>query len=73
MHLGLEFDFMANTDTITFNFIFGSEEYNEEVGSAYNDVFGAFVTGPDPQGGTYQNRNIATIPEYFNKYKNQQP
>jgi len=59
----LEFDFIPFTDTIKFDFIFGSEEYNEEVGSSYNDVFGAFVSGPYPLGGNYQNKNIALIPD----------
>jgi hypothetical protein len=58
----LEFDFIPYTDTIKFDFIFGSEEYNEQVWSSYNDVFGAFVSGPDPLGGNYQNKNIALIP-----------
>ena len=40
----LEFDFtLATGDTAYFNFAFGSEEYNEWVGSSYNDVFGFFV------------------------------
>lgn len=41
----LEFDFVPVSDTLTFRYVFGSEEYNEYVGSRYNDVFGLFVNG----------------------------
>jgi len=58
----LEFDFFPLSDTIRFRYVFGSEEYPEWVGSNYNDVFGFFVTGPNPLGGNYTNRNIALIP-----------
>ena len=37
----LEFDFVPNSDTIKFRYVFGSEEYAEYVNS-YNDVFGFF-------------------------------
>jgi hypothetical protein len=58
----LEFDFIPETDTIRIKYVFGSEEYNEYVGSAYNDVFGLFITGPNPMGGQYSNKNIAIVP-----------
>lgn len=58
----LEFDFIPTTDSIQFRFVFGSEEYAEWIGSSYNDVFGFFVTGTNPQGGQYVNQNIAVIP-----------
>ncbi|SED80322.1 choice-of-anchor L domain-containing protein [Jiangella alba] len=41
----LEFDFVPETEQIRFDYIFGSEEYNEWVDSQYNDVFGFFVNG----------------------------
>lgn len=58
----LEFDFLPLNDTVKCQFVFGSEEYNEWVGSSFNDVFGFFVTGPDPEGGNYMDENIALIP-----------
>lgn len=59
----LEFDFTPLTDTvIACKFVFGSEEYPEYVNTAYNDVFGFFITGPMPQGGMFNNYNLARIP-----------
>lgn len=59
----LEFDFVPQSDTIRFNYIFGSEEYPEYVGSPFNDVFGFFLSGPGisgPYSGGAE--NIALIP-----------
>ena len=58
----LSFDFVPESDTLRFKYVFGSEEYNEWVGSSFNDVFGYFVTGPNPDGGNYTNKNIAIVP-----------
>ncbi len=58
----IEFDFIPVSDTIKFRYVFGSEEYNEFVGTSYNDVFGFFISGPNPSGGNYNNYNIARIP-----------
>jgi gliding motility-associated-like protein len=58
----LEFDFFPLSDTIRFRYVFGSEEYPEFVGTGFNDVFGFFISGPNPLGGTYTNFNIARIP-----------
>jgi hypothetical protein len=41
----LEFDFVPNTSVLSFDYVFGSEEYNEYVNDVYNDVFGFFVNG----------------------------
>jgi hypothetical protein len=48
----LEFDFVPTASTLHFNYVFGSEEYNEWVNSSYNDVFGFFLNGS----------NVALIP-----------
>lgn len=59
----LEFDFIPLADTIKFKYVFASEEYTEYVCSNFNDVFGFFISGPNPSGGNYTNVNIAQIPE----------
>lgn len=46
----LEFDFVPVGDSISFRFVFGSEEYPEYVCSQWNDVFGFFLSGPGISG-----------------------
>jgi len=58
----LEFDFVPLSDTLKFRYVFGSEEYPEFVNTSFNDVFGFFVTGLNPLGLPYNNKNIALIP-----------
>jgi hypothetical protein len=41
----LEFDFIAESSNFAIQYVFGSEEYKEYVGSPYNDVFGFFLDG----------------------------
>jgi hypothetical protein len=42
----LEFDFTCSTaQDVVFQYVFGSEEYNEWVNTAFNDVFGFFLNG----------------------------
>ncbi len=53
-----EFDIVPQGDSLSFDFIFASEEYLEWVGSSFNDVFGFFVTGPNVGVDV----NIALIP-----------
>lgn len=58
----LEFDIIPSGDTIKFDYVFGSEEYTSYVCTQFTDVFGFFVSGPNPGGGNYVNQNIALIP-----------
>ncbi|MCC6599190.1 MAG: choice-of-anchor L domain-containing protein, partial [Crocinitomicaceae bacterium] len=58
----LTFDFVAESDFITLQYVFGSEEYNEYVCSQFNDLFAFFVTGPNPSGGNYAAQNVAIVP-----------
>lgn len=48
----LTFTFTTETGSLFFQYVFASEEYNEFVGSEFNDVFGFFLDGV----------NIALIP-----------
>lgn len=59
----LEFDFVPSGDSVVFNYIFGSEEYNEYVCGGVNDAFGFFLSGPGLMG-PYENNavNLAVIP-----------
>ena len=41
----LEFDLTTTASTINIRYVFASEEYNEYVGSSFNDVFAFFVNG----------------------------
>lgn len=53
--LGLEFT--LDTSSLFFNYVFGSEEYNEFVGSSFNDLFTLVLDGPG-----FSNVNLAQIP-----------
>lgn len=59
----VQFDFIPASDTVTFRYIFGSEEFPEWANSSYNDVFGFFLSGPGISG-PYSNGaiNIAILP-----------
>ncbi|MEY3398399.1 MAG: hypothetical protein RL220_993 [Bacteroidota bacterium] len=54
----IEFDVIPQGDSLRFEYTFASEEYNEWVGSPYNDVFGFFVSGPNIGSDV----NVALIP-----------
>lgn len=54
----LEFDCIPLGDTLLFNFSFGSEEYQEFVGSAFNDAFAIYLSGPGFDVPT----NVAALP-----------
>ncbi len=69
----LEFDFIPVSTDVSFRYMFGSEEYNDQSGSAfainyncssYNDKFAFLISGPGITGGQgYQNDaiNIARL------------
>jgi gliding motility-associated-like protein len=69
----LEFDFVPVSTVASFRYIFASEEYNDESGSAfainyncsgYNDKFAFLISGPGISGGQgYLNNalNVATL------------
>ena len=60
----LEFDFIPSSDTVSFRYVFGSEEYPEYVCSSFNDVFGFFLSGPGISGPYSNNSiNIAQVPD----------
>jgi gliding motility-associated-like protein len=54
----LEFDFVPQSNSVEFRYVFASEEYHEYAPSNYNDVFGFFISGPNY---TYPT-NIAILP-----------
>lgn len=54
----IRFEFTPESDSISFRFVFASEEYPEFVNQTYNDVFGLFIRG---QGFT-GTENLALIP-----------
>ena len=54
----LDFNMVAQGDSIGFNYQFGSEEYRNAVCSIYTDVFAFFISGP----GIVGTPNIATVP-----------
>ncbi len=58
----LQFDFVAHSDSIKFQYVWGSEEYPEYVGQ-FDDAFGFFLSGPGISGPYSHNaENIALIP-----------
>ena len=65
----LEFDFIPTSDSLTFNYVFGSQEYFAFENSQYNDVFGFFLSGPgitgpyaSPLGFPNGSVNLAIVP-----------
>lgn len=59
----IEFDFVPLGDTLRFNYIWASEEYDFYANSNFNDVFGFFISGPGINGPYSNNAiNIALVP-----------
>lgn len=54
----LSFSFVATSNNLFFNYVFGSEEYNEFVGTGFNDSFALTLTGTNYAGGV----NLAQLP-----------
>jgi len=58
----LEFAFTSTSGDLFFNYVFGSEEYNEYVNSSFNDVFGFFLDGVNiaiaPDGNPVSINNV---------------
>jgi uncharacterized repeat protein (TIGR01451 family) len=55
----LEFDFVPDKNRVFFQYVFSSAEYNQFVGTQYNDVFAFFVTNGTTPGS--QRVNCATL------------
>ena len=65
----IEFDFIPTSDTIEFQYVFASDEYNTFINSNYNDVFAFLLSGPgitgpytSPPGYTGGSKNLAIVP-----------
>lgn len=61
----IELDVFAATDELTFEYVFGSEEYPEFVNSTFNDIFTFLISGPGIVGDVNiaNQLNIATLPD----------
>lgn len=58
----INFLITPSCNTLSISYVFASEEYPEFVGSGVNDVFGFIISGPNPSGPVYNNKNIALLP-----------
>ncbi len=54
----LQFQFDVQSESIEFNYVFGSDEYPEYVNAGFNDVFAFYISGPGITGW----ENIALVP-----------
>lgn len=69
----LEFDLIPYSDTLTFRYVFASEEYLRYVNTKYNDIFAFFISGPgilgsytSPPGFPDSAINIGKVPGFAN-------
>ncbi len=73
----LKFDFTTTTGDLFFNYVFASEEYNEYVGSQFNDVFKLLLDGVNialvPGGGGVVSINNVNLGSNSAFYKNNSP
>ncbi|MFN4299650.1 MAG: choice-of-anchor L domain-containing protein [Thermaurantimonas sp.] len=61
----IEFDFISYADSLEFEYVFASKEYQSYTCTAFNDVFGFFLTGPginNAPSNQITTQNIALIP-----------
>lgn len=59
----IEFEFKPTSDTVSFNYVFASEEYHDYVFAGVNDAFGFFLSGAGISGNySDDSENIAIIP-----------
>lgn len=58
----VEFDFIPYCSQLQGRIVFGSEEYPEWVFTSYNDGCAILLSGPNPLGGSYTNKNLITVP-----------
>lgn len=59
----IEIEFIPQSDSIEFTYLFASEEYENYTCSSFNDIFGLFLSGPGISGPYSNNAtNIALIP-----------
>ena len=60
----VELDVFVATDELTFEYVFGSEEYPEYANSNFNDIFALLISGPGITGDPNMNNqeNLAIVP-----------
>jgi hypothetical protein len=73
----LKFDFTTTSGDLFFNYVFASEEYNEYVGSSFNDTFQLLLDGVNialvPGGGGVVSINNVNLGSNSAYYKNNSP
>jgi flagellar motor protein MotB len=54
----IEFDVVPTADTLSFNYVFGSNEYDQFVGTQFNDIFAFLISGKN----IGIDKNLAVVP-----------